>query len=143
MTPSDPRRTKANVAWLSGSAAFVAMLAYGAYGSDALRDANGQQPPWPALAVVAFIGMVALRRYFLGPLDPEGTPPLRKQLVAGLVPVGGCLAAALSFLLAIKAVYVMTATAGIDARNGWRIAEAVLFAVLAMFAWRRWKQRRA
>ena len=92
---------------------------------------------------MAFIGVAVLRRYFLGSLDPEGTPPLRKRLAGGLVPVGGCLAAALSFLLAIKAVYMMTATAGIDARNGWRIAEAVLFAVLAMLAWRRWKQRRA
>lgn len=143
MTLGDPRRTKANLAWLYGSAAFVAMLAYGAYGSDALRDANGQQPPWPALAIMAFIGVVALRRYFLGPLDPEGTPPLRKRLAAGLVPVGGCLAAVLAILLAAKAVYMTMATARIDALNGWRIAEAIVFAMLALAAWRRWKRRRA
>jgi hypothetical protein len=143
MTPGDPRRTKANVAWLSGSVAFVAMLAYGAYGADALRDANGQQPPWQALAVMAFIGVVALRRYFLGPLDPEGTPRLRTRIAAGALPVAACIAGALSILLAAKAAYMTMATARIDAVNGWRIAEAIVFAVLALAAWRRWKRRRA
>jgi hypothetical protein len=139
MAPVNPRRGQANVASLSASAVFVAMAAI-AYRSGALRAANGQQPPWEAVAGFALAAVAAVRWFFLSLLDPEGRVPLRTRLAA--MPLAGCVAAALSVLLGGKAVYV-AATAGMDARNGWRIAEAAVFAALAIVAWRRWRRHRA
>ena len=72
--------------------------------------------------------------------EPDGRVPLRRRLAA--LPLAGCLAAVLSVLLGARAVYVAAAF-GMDARNGWRIAEMLLLAALAIVAWRRWKRRRS
>jgi hypothetical protein len=97
------------------------------------------QPPWEALAGFVLVAVAAVRWYFLSSIDPDGRMPLRARLAA--LPLTGFFAAALSVLLGGKVSYV-AATAGMDARNGWRIAEAALFAGLAIVAWRRWKRHR-
>jgi hypothetical protein len=139
MATGKSRRRQADAAWLSASAVFVAMAAMG-YRSGALRGGNGMQPPWEAVAGFVLVAVAAVRWHFLSSLDPDGRVPLRRRFAA--LPLAGGLAAVLSVLLGAKAVYV-AATFGMDARNGWRIAEAFLFAALAIVAWRRWKRRRA
>jgi hypothetical protein len=139
MPSGNSRRWQANVAWLYASAGLVAMAA-NAYRSGALRAGNGMQPPWQAVAGFVLVAVAAVRWYFLSLLDPDGRVPLRRRLAA--LPLAGCLAAVLSVLLGAKAVYVAAAF-GMDARNGWRIAEMLLLAALAIVAWRRWKRRRS
>jgi hypothetical protein len=139
MSSGNSRRRQANIAWLSASTVFVTMAAT-AYRSGALRAGNGMQPPWQAVAGFVLVAVAVVRWYFLSSMDPDGRVPLRRRLAA--LPLTGCLAAALSALLGAKAVYV-AATFGMDARNGWRIAETLLFAALAIVAWRRWKRRRS
>ena len=138
MPSGNSRRSQANVAWLSASTVFVTMTAV-AYRSGALRAGNGMQPRWEAVSGFVLVAVAVVRWYFLSSMDPEGRVPLRTRLAA--LPLAGCFAAALSVLLGGKAAYV-AARWGMDARNGWRIAEALLFAALAIVAWRRWKRRR-
>lgn len=51
----------ARIAWISGSVVFNVALIYGVYVAKAIRDANGDAPPWMAVAIFDLIVMALLR----------------------------------------------------------------------------------
>ena len=50
-----------NMAWFSSSLTIIVMLLWGVYGSDAIRDANGQRPSRLAVWFFALIVIALLR----------------------------------------------------------------------------------
>jgi hypothetical protein len=50
-----------NMAWLSASLTIIVMLLWGIYGSNAIRDANGERPPMLAVWLFALIVIALLR----------------------------------------------------------------------------------
>ncbi|GGY24019.1 hypothetical protein GCM10008098_17010 [Rhodanobacter panaciterrae] len=50
-----------NMAWFSASLTIIVMLLWGIYGSNAIRDANGERPPMLAAWFFALIVIALLR----------------------------------------------------------------------------------
>jgi len=61
MEKKDIEARQLNMAWLSASLTIIVMLLWGIYGSDAIRDANGERPPMLAVWIFALIVIALLR----------------------------------------------------------------------------------
>ena len=61
MEKKDTEARQLNMAWFSSSLTIIVMLLWGIYGSDAIRDANGERPPMLAVWIFALIVIALLR----------------------------------------------------------------------------------
>jgi hypothetical protein len=61
MNQGKSEERQVNMAWFTASLTIIAMLMWGVYGSDAIRDANGERPPMLAVWIFALLVIALLR----------------------------------------------------------------------------------